>query len=344
MNTEMSKEFTKLLNEVPDTTGKEHVDVLIECATRNKPFVQKCVRDLPRPSGDKLKSGIVISAGPSVRRNESIKRILESGYKGSVISADGAYVACLKAGLVPDYVLSLDPHPTRIVRWFGDPNFEAHSAKDDYFARQDLDLDFRADSLRHNRENIELVNRMAKKTKLILCTSAPKTLVDRVLEAGFEIYWWNPLVDSPHDPDSLTRKLYGINKVPCINTGGNVGTASWVFATETLKLGKVAMVGMDFGYYGDTPYKQTQYYYEMVHRAGGSEKTEDLDKFFFRYTNPVTGGEFYTDAPYAWYRKNFLELFERSTGWTMNCTEGGTLFGGRLRNGKLDDFFKAVEA
>ena len=71
---------------------------------------------------------------------------------------------CLKSGIIPDYVLTLDPHPKRVVRWFGDYNFENNQLNDDYFARQDLDVDFRNNSIEQNLNNIELVNKHATGT------------------------------------------------------------------------------------------------------------------------------------------------------------------------------------
>lgn len=103
---------------------------------------------------------------------------------------------------------------------------------DDYFDRQDLDVEFRKNSLAENVSNIELINKHAHKTKLILCTSAAATVVERSVEATSDTYWCSPLVDDPKTPDSLTKKLHSINKLPYINTGGTVGIAAWVFASS----------------------------------------------------------------------------------------------------------------
>lgn len=87
-------------------------------------------------------------------------------------------------------------------------------------------MDFRANSIRHNNENIELIDRHAALSKLVICTSSSQTVVERAEQAGFDAYWWNPLVDDPRSPDSVTRQLHGINRLPCMNTGGTVGTAA----------------------------------------------------------------------------------------------------------------------
>ncbi len=39
-------------------------------------------------------------------------------------------------------------------------------------------------------------------------------------------------MDDPTQTGSLTRRLYEMNKLPCMNTGGNVGTTAWIFANS----------------------------------------------------------------------------------------------------------------
>lgn len=318
----MASEFNDLVETIPTITKEVHSKTLVENARANLPRIKKTIKDLSPPSGAKAKSTIIVSAGPSVHRQKSIHKIVASNYSGNIVAVDGSYIACLKAGLVPDYVLSLDSHFSRVVRWFGDPDFEKHSASDDYFARQDLDIDFRANSTKHNLQNIEIINANAHKTKLILCSSTSNLVANRVEQAGFDIYWWNPLVDNPSEKNSLTRELYKINKLPTFNTGGNVGTAAWVFASAVLKIPMIALAGMDFGYYNDTPLNQTQYYYELIDRLGTNK---DIEKYFRKMTYPGTGESFYTDAPYHWYCEAFMELYKNAFGKTYNCTEGGTL-------------------
>ena len=42
------------------------------------------------------------------------------------------------------------------------------------------------------------------------------------------LYWWNPMLDDPDRPDSVSRRLHRDNGLPSLNGGGNVGTAAWV--------------------------------------------------------------------------------------------------------------------
>lgn len=333
------QDFLSVVGCIADIGKERHTAHILEHAWQNKPKIRQSLASLGRAMGAKANSCIVISAGPSVHRKSSIRRILDSGYSGTVVAVDGAYVACLRNGLVPDYVVTLDPHATRVVRWFGDPDFEENSRHDDYFQRQDLDVEFRKNSIEQNRQNIELVNRHGSRTRALVSTTAPGNVVQRIEEAGFDAYWWNPLVDDPRQPGSLTRQLYEINRLPCINTGGNVGGAAWVLASAHLKIPNIALTGMDFGYYADTPRQMTQTYHELVNHAGTAE---GLERFFCDFTFPLTGEQCYTDPTYYWYRKNFLQLLERSPGWTVNCTEGGTLYGDHVECLYLEDFIRRV--
>lgn len=333
----LGREFEALIADIPDIGRQWHGDSLLENARRNLPYCRQSLKDLPAPEGAKAQSALVVSAGPSLHRTDALRQIKETGYAGSIICVDGAYVKCLKAGLIPDYVVTLDPHPTRVVRWFGDPHFEENARHDDYFARQDLDVDFRANSIRHNQENIELIDRHAGLSKLVICSSSSQSVVARVEQAGFDAYWWNPLVDDPRQPDSATRQLHALNRLPCMNTGGTVGTAAWVFAEAILHIPVIGVVGMDLGYPADTPLELTQTYYELKLHAPSAEA---FDKLFPRFTFPLSGEGYYTDPTYYWYRKNFLELLEQSSATTVNCSEGGTLFGPKVQCSRLADFLE----
>jgi len=329
--------FDQVVDEITQIGFNLHKKTLVDHALLNAPHVKKSIKELPPLKGKKAQSGIVISAGPSVHNRNSIKRIKESGYGGTIIAVDGSYIASLKMGLIPDFVMSLDPHPTRMVRWFGDHEFEKNSANDDYFARQDLDVEFRKNTIEQNKRHIAIVNEYGRQTKALVASSVPRNVVQRLEESKFDMYWWNPLVDDPHAPGSITREMYNINHLPCVNTGGTVGTAAWVFADSVLKLPQIAVVGMDLGYYHDLPKEKTQTFYELQAHLKGADS---LDACFIEFEFPLTKEKFYTDPTYFWYRRNFLELLSLSKSLTFNCTEGGTLFDEKLQCVNLDEFLK----
>ena len=289
----------------------------------------------------KREGALVIAAGPSIHRYDTAKLIKESGFKGIIVATESAMAWCLRHGITPDLVVTLDPHASRIVRWFGDPNLTAAMlARDDYFARQDMDPKFQEDQLRFNRELLELVDRYGSWIRIAVASSASPSVVDRIVKTRMQAYWWNPMYDDYDKEDSLTRKIQALNNLPCVNAGGNVGSACWVFAHAVLGKKRVGLVGMDFSYYADTPYAQTQYYKEILNLVG----PDRLDNVFVRMMNPHLGLEFYTDPAYLWYRDAFLEMAQQAECETYNCTGGGILFGPGIRWATLSEFLSVAKA
>jgi 6-hydroxymethylpterin diphosphokinase MptE-like len=270
---------------------------------------------------------LVIAAGPSLHRKHYAREIAQHGFGGTIIATESSMSWCLRNGLVPDLVVTVDPHPSRIVRWFGDPMLGVDEiGRDDYFARQDLDPAFRADQLGINRELLRLVDQYGPRMKLAIASSASEAVVCRAKQAGMELYWWNPFLDDHDSAESLTRRIFEANRLPCVNAGGNVGTASWVIAHSVLGSRTIGLIGIDFGYYSDTPYQATQYYREIVDLFG----KDALDDIYIRIVNPHLNEEFFTDPAYFWYRNIFLEMAEEAARLgvkTYNCTGGGILFG-----------------
>lgn len=298
----------------------------------------KSIRDLTVQQIGKGNTAVIVAAGPSIKRRDPGPLIKSSGYEGAIIVPDGGIRYCLTNGIVPDLIVTADPHATRIVRWFGDPQLtEERLGADDYYRRQDMDSSF-ADELRVNAEMLELLDRHGDRLKIALCSSASPAVVKRVHDAGLDVYWWNPMYDDPTSPDSVTRKLYEENGLPCVNGGGNVGSACWMLAAEVLNKTHVALSGVDFSYYDDTPYYNTQYYHEAVAIAG----KDNLDTVYIRIFNPYEQQWFYTDPAYMWYRECLLDMASEADCKTYNCTEGGILFGGNIEYIPLRTFLSDV--
>ena len=269
-------------------------------------------------------TALVIAAGPSLHRTNVADRVKAISFKGPIIATESAMAYCFRNGLVPDLVVTLDPHPKRIVRWFGDPALTHKDLQDDdYFRRQDMDPRFADNELRLNAELSELVDRHGPHLCAAVSSSSSQAVVQRVYDSGMAAYWWNPYYDDYDLPDSLTRKIHGLNGLPCLNAGGNVGSAAWVIAHAVLQKQRVALVGIDFSYYADTPYEHSQYYNELVDLVGH----EQLDEVFVRINNPYLNAEFYTDPAYLWYRDVFLRMAQEAPCETFNCSGGGILFG-----------------
>ena len=151
------------------------------------------------------------------------------------------------------------------------------------------------------------------------------------------LYWWNPMYDDYEAAESLSRRLHRMNGLPCINGGGNVGTAAWVLAHAVLGKRRVGIVGMDLSYTPDTPYEKTQYYPELVELFGDGFKDA-----FIHMENPTLGETWFTDPAYYWYREVFLQMAGEAGCETYNCTEGGLLFGPGIHSVPLEEFVHAV--
>ncbi len=328
----------KLVERMSQITLDRIGDDSLQNAEYNKQFLGagKSIADLykERQSIGRGDHAIVVAAGPSIKRKDPLAAITAAKYDGAIVASESALYYCLRNDVIPAMAVTVDPHATRIVRWLGDPSLTEESIRtDDYYRRQDQDDAF-ADELRTNRRIIDLLNARGPEIRMAVCTSASRTVVERVLQTGMQIYWWNPIMDDPDAPNSVTRELQNMNGLPCINAGGNVGTASWMLASALLEKRNVALTGVDFSYYTGTPYKNTQYYWDAVALVGEAE----LDSIYMRVFNPHLKSWFFTDPAYMWYREIFLEMARDSDSKTYNCTEGGILFGDPIHFTPLSAF------
>lgn len=319
-------------------TDERNAPSAIENAARNLNFLDhgKSIAVLRGADFGKSDRAIVIAAGPSMHRVNPFPALDAAHYDGAVIATDSAILRCLRHGIVPDLIVTLDPHDPSIVRWFGDPELDARALEDDYFRRQDMD-DLFHDEVRTNKELLELLNQYGPRMRIALSTSAGEKVVRRVMDCGMQIYWFNPMIDDPELPQSRSRRLFESNGLPLVNCGGNVGTACWMIADAVLQRSHVAVAGMDFSYYAGTPYINTQYYREALEIVG----EEELDALFVRIFNPHVGAWFYTDPAYLWFRDVFLDLARDADCITYNCTGGGILFGDRVRFVSVAEFIDA---
>jgi len=287
---------------------EHHRETLLENSRLNAVHCVRTIRDV-RPDN---KACLVISAGPSLQRERILARLSTSQKRPdlTIVCADGAYIQCLKTGIKPDWVITVDPSP-RIARWFG------QRVEDDYFKRQDLDV-----TIREEEENASLIE--SNKCPLVICSSA-----SRAVEAGtqdFERYWFCPLVDEPRKEGSLTRLLSA--GIPALNTGGTVGTTAVNFATSILGSQNIAVVGMDFGYYLDTPLEKTQEW-EML-------KGPNVHEYYPRMKGHWNEG--FTSPTYYFYLRNFLDLIDEKV---VNCSGAGFLQGPNIVCCELEEWLKS---
>ena len=332
-------ELAQLLQaRMPELSDLRRAQDAIDNAGRNQRYLKHgtSLAELRGADFGKTDRAIVIAAGPSMHRASPFPALTTANYDGAVIATDSAILRCLRHGIVPDLVVTMDPHDASIVRWFGDPELDARALEDDYFRRQDMDNLFH-DEVRTNRELLDLLGRHGPKMRIALSTSAGEKVVRRAIDCGMQIYWFNPMIDNPDLPQSRSRRLYETNGLPLVNCGGNVGTACWMIADAVLRRSHVAVAGMDLSYYADTPYLNTQYYRVMLELVG----EEGLGALFVRIHNPHLDQWFYTDPAYLWFRDVFLELARDADCITYNCTGGGILFGEPVRFMTVAEFIEA---
>lgn len=322
----------KGLETIAQVTFRTTREIGFDHAQKNLIYIKKTIKDLEQEIQDKpQKPALLISAGPSLHRKKSLDAVKQLDFPGHIVAVDGSLGHCLRNGVVPEYVVTVDPDIHRIIRWFGDPRL-AERPEDDYFRRQDLDPALNTDEVARNNELIELVNQYGPMIKVIISTSVSPEIAQRCLEANMELYWWNPIYDDFADPNSLTRKIHKLNGVPCMVTGGNVGTSAWVFSHTVLKSPQVFMLGMDFSYPPDTKVLNTQYY-EFLKEIYPDNPESGLMKIY----NPFLHETWITDPAYYWYNDCFLKMAPKARSKTYNCTEGGILFGDGV------EFIKASE-
>ena len=326
---------TQLLKYLPQATFDRSAESALANARENLPYIKHTVAELdPKKTGQNTDLAMVMASGPSLHRKNPAELVVKYGLGGPLVVAESAMGYCLRNGLVPDYVVTVDPDHDRIVRWFGDPELE-QKEEDEYFLRQELDPAMQKNGLSWNSTLIDLVNEHGPKIKAIICTSASSSVRTRCIDSGMELYWWNPMFDDYELPNSLSRQIYELTKAPCMVTGGNVGTSAFVFTAAILKAKNVVLTGMDLGYPPDHPITETQYYPELLDMFD-----DRVAEAFIPIYNPHLHETWYADPTYYWFREGFLELASMTSCNLYNCSEGGTLFGPRVNFMKLEPFLK----
>ena len=241
----------KLSEKIGEATILATQHISLDNVKINQPYFGQTIDDLPEVQQPKSnRPVIVICAGPSLRRRNTIARIsaaIKRGLEIDVIAVDSSLGHCLRGGIIPDYMVTVDPdyYGYQMVRFLGDPELSSRP-KDDFFVRRDPETE--QDEVRRNQELLEIVNQYGRHIKAIIGTSASPLITKRCRESGMSLYWWSPIYDDYDTPDSITRKLFEDTGIPCMVTGGKVGTLAWIFAHSVLKRKHVALVGEDIGY------------------------------------------------------------------------------------------------
>ena len=263
------------------------------------------VQEIPKPPNDRC---IVVGRGPSLYRNNHLKMLAESEYEGIVLATDGALIDCLKEGIIPEFVMTVDGSPV-CEKWYND----------------------------------SLVDESGSKIRVVMATQASPKTVARALKANMSLYWFQPTLDDIRDQPSITKAFMLMtcsetnpDGVVSQDVGGNCGTGLFVFAWSVLKRSNIALIGLDFGYPEDMPLNETYYWNQTVDHIGALR----TDTLYETIWHPYFKTKSKIDMVFKCYRETLLDMLLAIPDWVkmVSCVEGGTLFHPRMEYKKFKDW------
>ena len=272
---------------------------------------------LNQNNSDENSSAIVIGKGPSLKKQNHLKLLAESDFKGSIICCDGILIECLKSGVTPDKF----------------PKFFVVSIE----AADDLEKYY----------DHELVRKHGKNISGLFSTVSDPTAIDFARKSGINIHWFHALFDYSEGKKSfnhisalMTRCKKHTNGLPGLQTGGNVGTTSWFVAWQILKCKTVALIGINHGWEDTDSWETIMTHNGMCKMIEMDKKSESFKKLFPRVYNPDFDCYCILDPIFQYYSAGLKEFIFRSPEEirTINATEGGCIFGDRIKSMKLDEF------
>ena len=197
-----------------------------------------------------------------------------------------------------------------------------------------------------------MVDKYGNKIKGIFSTVIDPSTVERARKAGIKIHWIHALFDYHEGKKSfnqmsalMVRAKNHSNGLPAIQTGGNVGTSAWFVSWKILKCNTVSLIGINHGWNEDDPL-------EIITTHGHTHSEIKLDKndpvfskLFPKVYNPEFDCYCILDPIFQYYSSALKEFISRSPNWltTINATEGGCIFGDRIKCMTLANFLKLYE-
>ena len=260
-------------------------------------------------------SAVVIGGGPSVYEKNHLEILADSDYQGTIVCTDRMLVPCLKNGITPKkfphfFVLTMDPYQITL-KFYEDKIIKKHS----------------------------------KGISVIMSTCTMHETVEICKKSGLNIFWYHPLIDDFRESKSINKIMNMMSKsdknpngFPGMQTGGNVGCFSWIFSWAILGCSPIGLIGLNMGVGGETPIEKTQHYDQVLNHFNNDKSK--VSKLYRKVFNEDLGTESLLDPVFNFYREAFLDLIMRTPKWidTVNATEGGSLFGKRIKNMKFADF------
>jgi len=267
-----------------------------------------------------IKNAIVIGRGPSLAKHNHLRLLAESNFSGKIICCDSILVKALESGVTPDrfpdfYVTTIDTTEEQ-TKYYDHP----------------------------------IVDKFGKQIKGIFSTVVFPETVERARRAGIKIYWLHALFDYQEGKKSFNQisaimvRVKKSRGLPAIQTSGNVGAASWFISWRILKCRNIAIIGLDHAWSKDDPW-------EKIISHGNRWKKIDIQddvlrqKLFPEVYNPDFNCHCILDPLWQYYVNAFTDFIARAPLEinTINATEGGAIFGKRIKGMRFIDFLKHYE-
>ncbi len=247
---------------------------------------------------------IVIGRGPSLFEKKHLEILAESKFNGNIICTDGVLIKALEAGITPEkfknfFVVTID-------------------AQD------------------HIKEfyNNKIVEKYGENINCIFSSTISPETYDVAKNAGMNIFWLHALFDYNKTKTSFNYISNIMIKIknherglPAIQTGGNVGTSSWMIAWSILKSPTVVLLGIDHGYSSKMSWDEIDKYHKIP--SDVDKNSTAFKKAYPTIYNPDFNCYCKQDPIFQYYSKALVEFIPRAPSWvnTINATGGGSIFG-----------------
>ena len=326
-NLSPSKELKSSIEKIMKETHYENFDEWVTNFAINLENIwdEKSAKNLQPLNSENLRNGknsaIVIGRGPSIKKYDHLKLLADSNYQGNIVCCDGALSNALKAGVTPDkfqkfFVTTIEPYS----------NIRKHYDE-------------------------EIIDTYGSKIKGIFTVISNPNVVERARQAGIEIHWIHSLFDYNEGVKSfnslsalMIRAKNPHHGLPAIQTGGNVGTSSWFISWQVLKCTTVALIGINHGWEEDDTWETIISHGDMGNEKNIDRNSPSFKKLFKKIHNPDFDCNCIMDPLFQFYSEALKEFIFRSPEWvnTVNATEGGSIFGERIKSMKFADFLRNI--
>lgn len=276
----------------------------------------KSVKNLKNLRNKSGSSAIVIGRGPSLSKHKHLELLSSSNYSGTIVCSDGILTTVLENGITPDkfpnfFVVTIDP--------------------------QDVQKKFYEE---------KIIEKYGSKIKALFSTTTSPNVIEQAENFGLEIFWFHNLIDFDNENISLNsvfgkmvRSKNHYDGLPAIQTGGNVGTSSWVLSWSILQCSPIAMIGIDHGFLADTPWENIVKDKELLAKSN-FENDETFKKAYPIGHNPDFDCDYKQSPQFQYYSNAFREFIPKAPKWvkTINATEGGAIHGKNIEGMTFSKF------